>query len=309
MYLYDNQSNAGRLSDAPRMHPRCPKKEFTAPQTYEELESIVRRWISTCVMSRTKVRGVPVRREQVLVNGNPTLKKIWDDVLQYYKGRKVVIMAQYVWLRGGVEKIVFSTPMPPPPPQPKPQQPAALVWPNAPLPPSEIQRFQKALKDLETKVYSTTDPRRWRYLCWIEKLKKPDVDDRIIRWARICPKTSGAIGAAYVVGGCDPTQGTPVNQAAFERSIRSVGDVETANKSLEFITYMKPDIVVSYEMTSQQLENLRMVTDEAGRAIDKLDFWANNPMGGSSAMPPAYRAVKDWIMMRQKDPKSVYSCF
>jgi hypothetical protein len=291
------------------MRPRCPKKEFTAPQTYEELEGVVRQWISTCVMSRTKVRGVPVRRERVLVNGNPTLKKIWDDVLQYYKGKKVVIMAQYVWLRGGVEQIVFSTPMPPPPPQPTPQQPAALVWPNAPLPTSEIHRFQKAIEDLETKAYSTTDPRRQRYLCWIEKLKKPDVDDRIIRWNRICPKISGAIGAAYVVGGCDPTLGIPVNQAAFERSIRSVSDVETANKSLEFITYIRPDIVVSYEMTSQQLESLRMVTDEAGRAIEKLNFWANNPMGGSSAMPPAYRAVKDWIMMRQKDPKSLYSCF
>jgi len=187
--------------------------------------------------------------------------------------------------------------------------PAPLLWFTDPLPPSEFHRFEKAIKDLEIKAFSTQDPRRWRYLCWIEKLKLPNVDDRIIGWNKICPKTSGAIGAAFVVGPCDLTQGTPVDQAALERSIRSVSDVEIANKSLQFITYMRSQVVVSFEMTSLPLESLRMQTDNAGLAIEKLDKWANAPLGGSSAMPPAYRAIKDWIKKRQGDPKSLYSCF
>jgi hypothetical protein len=134
------------------------------------------------------------------------------------------------------------------------------------------------------------------------------VDDRIIRWNRICPQF-GAIGAAFVVGPCDLTQGTPVDQGALQRSIRTVSDIEAANRSLRFITYMKSAIVVSFEMTSQQLENLHMDTDDAGRAIEKLEEWSNAPMGGSSAMPQAYRALKEWLRTRQTDPKSLYSCF
>jgi hypothetical protein len=187
--------------------------------------------------------------------------------------------------------------------------PTPRVWPTDPLPPSEFHRFEKAIKDLELKVSTTQDPRRRRYLCWIDKLKKPDVDDRIIGWSTICPKTSGAIGAAFVVGPCDLTQGTPVDQAALQRSIRSVSDVEIANTTLRFIAHMRSDIVVSFEMTSLPLENLRMRTDNAGLAIEKLDKWANAPLGGSSAMPSAYRAIKDWIKKRQNDPKSLYSCF
>ena len=187
--------------------------------------------------------------------------------------------------------------------------PTSPVWFTEPLPPSEFHRFEKAMQDLELKVSTTQDPRRWRYLCWIEKLKKPDVDDRIIKWSKICPKTSGAIGAAFAIGPCDLTKGTPVDQATLQRSIRLESDVEIANKSLQFIEHLRSAIVVAFEMTSLPLENLRSITDDAGLAVDNLDKWANAPLGGSSAMPPAYRAIKDWIMKRQNDPKSLYSCF
>ena len=51
-----------------------------------------------------------------------------------------------------------------------------------------------------------------------------------------------------------------------------------------------------------------MTHDMVVMAIDKLDKWANNPMGGSSAMAKEYVSIKDWIGRRQRDPKSVYSC-
>lgn len=184
-----------------------------------------------------------------------------------------------------------------------------FVWYTQPLPVSEFQRFEKAIRNLENEVANIQDPRKQRYLCWIKKLKNPDVDDRIIGWSKICPSISGAIGASYVVGACDITQGTPVNQTEFERSIRSVSDVEKANQSLQFITHMRSAIVVAFEMTSLPLENLRRKTDDASQTILKLDQWANSPLGGSSAMPPAYRSIKSWIIQRQKDPKSLYSCF
>jgi hypothetical protein len=182
------------------------------------------------------------------------------------------------------------------------------VWPTSPLPPSENPRFVRALAKLESLVHASNDPRKWRYQCWIDKLKQSDTDDRVIRWGKICPVKTGAIGAAYIVGPCDITMGRPVDQAQIEKTIQTIPDVDTAGRSLGIITYLRSNIVVSEEMTSLPLENLRALHDEVNTAIDKLRKWANSPTGGSSAMPDAYVSIKDWIGTRQRDPKSIYSC-
>ncbi len=183
-----------------------------------------------------------------------------------------------------------------------------LVWPTSPFPPAEASRFINALSKLETRVKSTPDPRNSRYQCWFPKLRNSSVDDRVIRWSKICPATTGALGAAFVVGPCDISMGFPVAQQKIENSIRSVADVDSVGQSLGIITYLKSDIVVSEEMTSLPLENLRMLHDDVQVAIDKLRKWSDSPMGGSSAMPRAYVSIKDWIGGRQRDSKSVYSC-
>jgi len=54
--------------------------------------------------------------------------------------------------------------------------------------------------------------------------------------------------------------------------------------------------------------NLQMVHDNVQKAIDNLGKWANVGIGGSSSMPRAYVAIKDWIAQRQRDPNSLYSC-
>jgi outer membrane protein OmpA-like peptidoglycan-associated protein len=202
-------------------------------------------------------------------------------------------------------EVILKAAAPAPTPKPTP----VFVWPPFPLPPSEIERFNSALAKLEAKVKADNDPRKWRYECWFEKLKKSDADDRVIRWSKICPATSGAIGAAALVGSCDiSVGGFPVKQDDIEKRIRSIPDVDTEGVKLGIIVHLKADIVVSEEMTSMPLENLRMLHDDVQAAVSNLDKWANNPMGGSSAMPVAYVSIKDWIGRRQRDPKSVYSC-
>jgi hypothetical protein len=189
---------------------------------------------------------------------------------------------------------------------PKPTPP--LVWGTRPLPASESARFGTALRHLEDLVNKSTDDRKWRYQCWFDKLKASGADDRVIEWGRICPAKYGATGAAYIVGPCDITWGTPVSQDELYKNIKSIADVEAKGAEIGIMTHLKSDFVVNEEMTSLPLENLRVTHDMVVMAIDKLDKWANNPMGGSSAMAKEYVSIKDWIGQRQRDSKSVYSC-
>ena len=201
----------------------------------------------------------------------------------------------------------FPVAAPPPPPvAPPTSQPKVLVWGTRPLPASENARFLSAFKKLQTLVSASGDPRSWRYWCWFQKLISGG-DDRLIRWSTICPR-KGAIGAAYMVGPCDLTMGSPVSQVQIQNGIKSISDVDSVGPSLGIISYLRSEIVVAEELTTLPLENLRSLHDNVQMAIDKLRIWADNPMGGSSAMPTAYVSIKDWIGRRQRDPRSLYSC-
>jgi Putative peptidoglycan binding domain len=185
----------------------------------------------------------------------------------------------------------------------------AMVRRTDPLPASAQSRYRAAVNALRREIDASGDPRARRYLCWLSKLDA-GADDRVIPWHRICPRTTGAMGAAYAVGGCDITAGPAVDQAELQSAIRSVADVESAHRRLGFMTHMRSQILWSYEEIgeSMQLESFRRFHDEVNRALDTLDFWANAPSGFSSAMPLAYRSIKDWIGLKQRDPQSVYSC-
>jgi hypothetical protein len=203
--------------------------------------------------------------------------------------------------------ILAAIPPPAPPAAPAPKPAPVLVWGTNPLPASEAPRFDAALGTLEDLVNKSNDPRKWRYQCWFNKLKA-GADDRVIEWGRICPAKYGATGAAYIVGPCDLMWGTPVSQDVIYKTIRNIADVEAKGADIDIITHLRSDFVVAVEMTALPFENLQTAHDMVVMAIDKLDKWANNPMGGSSAMPKEYVAIKDWIGQRQRDPNSVYSC-
>src|SRR5215208_355430 len=89
------------------MHPRCAMRSIRVPTSLTDLESEVRSWISTCVMSRTEWRGVAMHREVGLVTGNDSLRVVWNRL----QGRGVEIArlhAEYLWGANRVEKIVFT---------------------------------------------------------------------------------------------------------------------------------------------------------------------------------------------------------
>jgi hypothetical protein len=184
---------------------------------------------------------------------------------------------------------------------------APLGWPTSPLPASEQHRFDATLQLLEPVGLAMASVGAPRYKCWLDKLKTSDVDDRLVEWANICPSTTGALGNAFVVGPCD-VRGFRPTQAEIQAAFSSVDDVEAKGARLGIMTHLKASMVLAVEMTTQPVENLTADHDDAMRAIEKLDEWANAEMGGSSAMPTAYVSIKDWIGRRQRDPRSLYSC-
>ena len=202
-------------------------------------------------------------------------------------------------LRFQIDKDMSTTT---PPPKP------ALVTPNRSLPSSAIPRFEKALTNLEQQMNKISDPRKWRYQCWLQKLKQGNVDDRVIQWGRICPSTSGAIGAAFAVGPCDASIGMRPSQQKIEDNIKTIQDVNAKGNSIGIFRYLRSEIVFEYELTSSPLGNFRRTHDDIQRAINKLRIWSTASLGGASAMPSAYVSIKDWIGLRQNDSKSIYSC-
>jgi len=223
---------------------------------------------------------------------------------------EVQLSQEWLWIRDSVIRPALQrAAAAPAPTTPAPPDPTAFGDEYAPLPDYAAGRFSIALAELERQIAASNDPRSWRYRCWLGKLKA-GADDRVIRWARICPRTTGALGAAFIVGACDVTAGSAVDQAQLQAAIHDIPDVEPANQRLYFITHIRSNILATYNfvMPTLLLENVRLFHDQVILALDNLDKWANNPMGGSIAMPPAYVAIKDWIGSRQRDPSSVYSC-
>ena len=277
------------------------RKELAIPFTSPEDPGLLQRRARL----RTLFASVPPSHAKTLFD-RLGVKPTKDELSKEFHYRLATATRQE--LLGILAKIPPPAP-PPPAPAPKPAPP--LVWGTMPLPPSESGRFDAALKHLEELVNKSTDKstidRKWRYQCWFDKLKA-GADDRVIEWSRICPAKYGATGAAYIVGACDITWGTPVSQDEIYKNIRTIPDVDAKGAEIGIITHLKSDFVVSEEMTSMQLKNLEMTHDMVVLAIDKLDKWANNPMGGSSAMAKEYVSIKDWIGRQQRDTKSVYSC-
>ncbi len=109
--LRREQSRANRL-----------QRQLPVPESYEELEAAVERWIASQVASRSPADGhepvpgerVPdeqrIHRERNLVRGNPSLRRVWE-LLEARRGQTVTIVAQLTWGEARVEQIDFSTPV------------------------------------------------------------------------------------------------------------------------------------------------------------------------------------------------------
>lgn len=237
----------------------------------------------------------PERQGRLLQDNEWALRREWVQIRDWY-----------------VRPALFPVTRPSVPAQPSAPKPDPLdVLALSPLPPSENARFLRALDQLSIKVATVvaTDPHAWRYECWLEKLRQPDVDDRVIRWGSICPGLGTDLPGRALLGPCYFEEGAigPQQEALLEQYIHTADDVDRAPRWLRLVTYLKPEVVRIVEW-NVALDGLRAAHDTVMRAMDRLSFWANNGIGGSTLMPDAYLAMLNWIAGRQHDARSVYSC-
>jgi len=246
---------------------------------------------------------------------NKITDAVFDDRHPEWTGKslrngQLALRQEWMQIRDGIVRPQLKQPPPVQQPAPTLNRQPVSVWYTSPLPPSENGRFLRAQEQLLIKVTAAmpTEPRTWRFLCWLDKLKQPNVDDRVLTWTSIAPRT----GPNPIIGPLDVTVDgwglDPEKAEQLRKSVGSIGDVNIAGPWLGIMTFVKSAIVVDAEMTDSPLVNLRALHDSVQRAIDKLTAWSDFAFGGSSSMPSAYVAMKDWIRDRQRDPRSLYSC-
>ena len=97
-----------------RIHsPRCRRQYFTVPGSYGAFEQMIRRWIATCVCSRTMTRrGLPCRREEELIPRNPnsrnqSLVRLWNRI-KGFTSQRIEVGAEYIWGEHHVDEIEFD---------------------------------------------------------------------------------------------------------------------------------------------------------------------------------------------------------
>ena len=140
-----------------------------------------------------------------------------------------------------------------------------------------------------------------RVACWLDMLKQPATDDRVIRWTHICPGDgpNGAICSETAVG------------AAALAPITSPEKVESVNQGLagrKFIVHLRSDVLnkqVYLPRSVNVMRNLNVFSRHLAAIAEDVAL-ADQELASASGAP--YASLKSWVDARKGDPKSVYAC-
>lgn len=84
-------------SRPPQLSMRCRRREISVPKSFPEFITQVKKWIATCVLSRTKKPdGDAYKREDELVDNNGTLYAVWNRI-KHLGGVNMKVFAKYYW--------------------------------------------------------------------------------------------------------------------------------------------------------------------------------------------------------------------
>lgn len=179
-----------------------------------------------------------------------------------------------------------------------------IYLPVLPPPPPPPIPWHDQLKKLRYEVEHSFDPQKPRFLCILDALLN-NRDDRVIMWPDVAPDDTGVV---------------PMGVEKVVRSIHDPDWLFNRVKSVQDIDRMPagngmPDdsIVTSFrkyllEGFNPTISYLREGSDLIASTHENLDRWSKLSMGGSSAMPRAYQAIKEFVGKQESIPGSVFNC-
>jgi hypothetical protein len=187
-----------------------------------------------------------------------------------------------------------------------------IYIPPGPGPRRDRAIFTEVIENLKKEI-PINDPRRSTYMCILSKLVgdgMSNVDDRVIFWNDILPEPFASTPPGVRRRGHKQLS-RGVTQDWLHTNIRNwqMVDAQPAREGLVgfgmFVTSLRKALYVPVET---KLVGLRGMVNEILETHEFLDQWANMPLGGSSAMPTEYRAIKDWVWRQENQSHAVLSC-
>ena len=274
MLLWTNGYGGGRSFGRPHGDPqlarRCYSRQMTVPGSYDAFEAEVRdQWIATCVTSRTD----DLHFERRLVNGNSSLRRVWDEVRTTPADVPITLTAAYTFSdSGNVQAIEFTSNV------------SSVDFSDSPdvvqvsVPLSFDAANDRALAVIRVRraagetSHMGTSLARLECLCL--KLKDPDVDHRVVR------------GDLYTL---DKYTAGHISLDELLLDFRS---------TFRFVTTATSDTSL-----------LNILVENESRTDGMTDFLNRRKKMDSGAFSPRLLELSQWIASRMGDPRDIYSCW
>ena len=188
-----------------------------------------------------------------------------------------------------------------------PKRSYVYIPPAAVPPPPRKKTWQEVVTEIRMELEKTSNPRKPRLLCMLDKLEKGG-DDRVIYWNHIAPNDQ-IVAPMWV-----ERRGmgiTAVDQQWLWENINTWQNVDSQRPGnglgfQKFVTSLRLEFVDPITVNLFQLSDMH---DRILKTRTMLEKWANAALGGSSSMPRDYRAIKEWVRRVENDPASVTNCF
>ena len=283
------------------MPKRCHSMMITVPSTKSQLRIKIVKKMATCVQKS--------RANSLVTQSN--FESIWERISSY-KGKKFTLVPNYTPFtfkkRGnkcyGIQTVEFKV---------TDNNKRVVKDRNVeksikPTESHEKESGDEVIDSLKKEIESSNNRRKNRLICMISKIEQGG-DDRVIGWENIAPKNEtpvpiGVRRRAVLSKGVDTLW--------LKNNIRSVDDVNAQHPSPwpiknEFVRSLKEYLL--FTPSGANLFTLSSVHDDLADTPVMLELWANVAAnGGSSSMPPEYRALHAWARGVMNDKNSVLNC-
>jgi hypothetical protein len=181
-----------------------------------------------------------------------------------------------------------------------------------PAPAPHVEPCYEKLKKLKYEVEHSNDPLKTRLLCMLDAMENRR-DDRVIFWHDIAPDDN--VVSPLGVIKANPLEKRFIDAQWLYDHIKTWQDVDALPlsngiSSQSFVVSLHKFLceTMSPGTMPPLLIHLRGAHDSIVETHEMLYRWANVPLGGSSSMMVAYRAIQEFVRLGEGSQGSVLRC-